>query len=266
MPRCSCGLLLVTLSLRAWTVAAQERSPVRPDLVTDRPDFTESSDVVIPGLVQFESGLTYEADTRDGVRTRNLSVPGALLRIGVAPRVELRLGGDGFLWQSIGELSATGFSDVEVGVKIRLLDQQRAGIDLALIPMASLPLGGDGFTSGGIDPTLKVTWARSVPAGFDVSGNVNLASVTDEAGRFTQRAVSVSVGHDLFGRWGAFVEGYAFTPMERDAPAGVTLNGGVTCAVGRDLQFDVEMGKGVTAAAPDWFVGFGFVARGAARK
>lgn len=247
-------------SSRVWA----QQGDVRPEMVTDRPDYTESSDVVPPGLFQFESGLNYEGRSSDGVRERSLTVPGALMRIGLLPRVELRLGGDGFLSQNVNGLRTSGYSDFEVGVKVRLLDQDHAGLDLALIPMTSLPVGANGFTSGGVDPTLKITWARGFPKGFDLTGNFNLASVSDDLGRFSQKAISVSLGHDLAGGWGGFIETYGFTPMDRDTAAGVTLDWGVTHAIGRDFQVDVEAGRGLTVAAPDWFVGFGFAVRGRA--
>ena len=259
--RVVCTLAVFLGGSHVW---AQPSADQRPDMVTDRPDFTESSDVIPPGLFQFESGVSYEGNTRNGVPERNLVVPGALMRIGLLPRVELRLGGDGFLSQNVDDLSTSGYSDLEVGVKARLLDQRRAGIDLAVIPMVSLPIGSDGFTSGGIDPTVKITWARDVPAGFDVSGNFNFASVTDDLGRFNRKTVSVSMAHDLVAGWGGFIETYGFTPMERDSAWGVTLDFGVTRSIGRDFQFDVEAGRGLTAAAPDWFVGLGFAVRGRA--
>ena len=37
-----------------------------PDIVTDRPDFTESSEIVPKGGFQFESGVSYEGDAADG--------------------------------------------------------------------------------------------------------------------------------------------------------------------------------------------------------
>jgi hypothetical protein len=248
-------------------VAAAELEPAdevksSDELVTDRPDFTESSEIISRGVFQFESGLTYEGDTREGVRGRSLTIPGALLRIGLGARTELRIGADGFLSQVADTARASGFSDVELGVKIRLLNHQTAGVDVAVIPMASFPTGTSGFSSGGIDPTLKLAWARDLPAGFGATGNVNIASVSDEAGRFLQRAVSVSIGHDVFAGWGGFVETYAFTPMDRGEATGVTLDWGVSRPFGHSLQFDIEAGRGLTATAADWFVGFGFAVRG----
>src|SRR5262249_5635703 len=143
-------------------------------------------------------------------------------------RVELRLGGDGFLSQTDGTVRQSGHSDFEMGAKVRLFDESAAGVDMAIIPMVSVPTGSAGFTSGGYDPTLKLTFARRLPAGFDLSGNVNVSSVSDDLGRFGQRALSLSAGHDLVAGWGAFLEVYGFSPIERGARSGVTIDWGAS--------------------------------------
>jgi len=256
-----CAALLIGCSQQARAQAGQDRSGPG-ELVTDRPDVTESSEVVAPGFVQFESGLSYESEARDGLRSQVLAMPAALARIGLWPRTELRIGGDGFLANTVGDVRTSGQSDLELGMKVRLLDQQSFGIDLAVIPMVSLPTGANAFTSGGVDPTLKVTWARGLAKGFDLTGNFNIASVTDEDGRFAQRALTLSLGHDLLAGWGGFIETYAFTPMARGEATGVTLDWGLSHLVGANIQIDIEAGRGLSSAAPDWFFGFGFAVRG----
>ena len=232
------------------------------ELVTDRPDFTESSEVIPRGGYQFESGLTFEGDTHDGQRARSLSAPGSLLRVGLGLRTELRISSDGFQSEAINSVRSSGYADLGLGLKIRLLDQAKVGFDFAIIPMVSLPTGGEGFTSGHADPTLKLTWARELPAGWGATGNFNFSSVSDEEGRFTQRAISASFGHAIAGGWEGFGELYSFTPMERGERSGVTLDWGIARQIGRDLHFDIAAGRGLTAAAPDWFVGIGFAVRG----
>ena len=237
-----------------------------PELVTDRPDFTESSEVMWKGGFQFESGFSYEGDKADEVSARSMGAPSALMRIGLGHKAELRIGGDGWLSESAQGSRTTGYSDVEVGAKIRLFNQDQIGVDLAVLPMVSLPVGADGFTSGAVDPTVKLTWARELPAGFGLTGNVNYASITEDGSRFNQGALSFSLGHDLFAGWGYYVEAYSFSKMSHADGAGVTLNGGFSHGIGDNMQFDIEAGRGVTAAAPDWFMGFGFALRGPFRR
>lgn len=242
------------------------QSAEMPDIVTDRPDFTESSEVIRKGGFQFESGLSFESDGRDSDRARSFTAPSALMRIGLGHRTELRLGGDGVLTELVSGVRSSGYSDFEVGAKVHLLYADRAGFDLAILPIVSLPVGADGFTSGTVDPTLKITWARELPAGFGATGNVNLAMLSDEAGRFDQKAISVSIGHDLVAGWGSYAEVYGFSRLDRAGSRAITLNGGFSHPAGDRIQFDIEAGRGVTADAPDWFFGAGFAIRGALRR
>jgi hypothetical protein len=225
-----------------------------PEIVTDRPDFTESGEIIPFGWLQIESGVSLEGDAV----TRAFTAPSALLRFGLGLRTEFRFGAEGLVSESVGNFRQNGGSDLELGAKIRLLDADRAGIDLAVLPMVSLPTGTDHFTSGGVDPTLKITWARDLPSGFGLTGNFNLSSLTEDGQRFHQRAISVSLGHDLFMGWGGYAEAYGFSKMSATEGAGITVNGGVSRLLGRRMQIDIEAGRGVTAAAPDWFVGCGF--------
>jgi hypothetical protein len=265
---------LVTLAVFLLTCAratafAQTAKPVAgsiavemPALVTDRPDFTESSEVVGHRTVQIETGFTLESDRAGGMRVHSITTPAVLARIGVGSRFELRLGGDGFLhaWTpSDGKGGASGHSDIELGAKLKILGIE--ALDLAVIPIVSIPTHDDDYSSGTVDPTVKLTWATTLPRDVGLSGNINVARPSDPQGRFTQQAVSVSLAHDLLGGWGGYWEAYTFTPMERGLGSGWTLNTGVTRSLGADMQLDVEVGRGVTSAAPDWFVGFGFVVR-----
>ncbi|HWI17627.1 MAG TPA: transporter, partial [Vicinamibacterales bacterium] len=86
----------------------------------------------------------------------------------------------------------------------------------------------------------------------------NLSSLTEDGARFHQEAMSFSVGHDLAFGFGGYAEVYGFSKMSAADGAGVTFNGGISRLIGRHVQIDIEAGRGLTSAAPDWFVGFGF--------
>ncbi len=250
----------------AAPAAAAQRGDVGSELgelVTDRPDFTESAEVAGRGVLQVETGFTFEGDRTQGVKSRAISTPAVLARIGLTRNVELRLGGEGFLrgWTTTpGVPAVAGYSDFEVGAKVKLID--RALFDFAVIPAVSVPTNDANFSSGTFDSTVKFAWATSLPRDFALSGNVNLAWLSDVGGRYAQQAVSVSLAHDLIGGWGSYWEAYTFAPMERGLGTGTTLNAGITRGLGRHMQVDFEAGRGVSRDAPDWFFGMGFVARG----
>jgi hypothetical protein len=244
--------LIVAALLATGCVPVYAQEPA-PALATDRPDFTESSGVVGRGFVQFETGTTLEFD-RGG---KTMTAPLGLVRIGVGDRVEIRVSGDGF----VAARDARGVSDMEIGAKVRLLHSEKWGFDAAVIPVITVPTGSAAMSSGAYDPTLKLTYAKSLGRGFDLSGNFNVSRVTDGGDVYGQRAYSVSVGHDLGGNFGAYWEAYGFSQVEKDGRAAWTLDTGVSRGLGANMQVDVEVGRGLTEAAPDWFVGFGFALR-----
>ena len=243
---------------RALTCAAQTGAAV-PELVTDRPDFTESSEVVGHRVVQIESGLTLE---QSDASTRQVTAPQMLVRVGFGPRFELRFAGDGFVSQSlrtpVGHVRTSGRSDIELGAKLKFGDAARAGMDLAVIPFLSLPTASSGFSSNGYDPGFKLTAARDLPRGFGLSGNFNAAGVTTEAGRVWEREASLSLGHGLGGPFGAYWETYGTLV---NGGCDCTVNTGVTMALSANGQIDVEVGRGVSGKAQNWFVGVGFAVR-----
>ncbi len=264
------GTLLAAFTVCVLSpVSLFAQDPQLPELVTDRPDFTESSDVVGTGIMQLEFGTSFEGDGQADARDRVVTTPLALLRVGVARRVELRFSSDGYsfnrLGSGLGQSTLRGQADMEVGAKVVLRDGA-SGFGMAVIPMMSLPTGADGVSSGSVDPTVKFTWATTLPKDFGLSGNVNLSRLGDELGRYTEQALSFSLGHGLPAGWGGYWEAYGFMPQGSDRASAWTLNTGVTHSIGGNAQLDLEIGRGVTAAAPDWFVGVGVGIRTAALR
>jgi hypothetical protein len=251
--------LLAALVIGRAAVCEAQGIPSVPELVTDRPDFTESSEVVGHRVVQIETGLTLE---QSDAMTRQVTAPQMLVRVGIGARFELRFAGDGLVSQSqqtpSGHVRTTGRSDFELGAKFKFADAARTGIDMAVIPFLSLPTASNGFSSNGYDPGFKLTAARDLAKGFGLSGNFNAASVTTETGRSWEREASLSLGHGLGGPFGAYWETYGTLT---GGGCECTVNTGVSMAIGGNAQVDMEVGRGVSGQAQDWFVGVGFAVR-----
>lgn len=267
--RIAAVLVVVVVGAFGLPAAVSAQSDVS-ELVTDRPDFTESSAVVGRGMLQVEMGSTVESEGSGDGRARTVTAPLALVRLGLSPSTELRLSGDGGIFSSYGQgpgrVSASGGSDIELGMKWVFLDRADAGLAMAVIPMVSLPVGSQTMSSGTYDPTVKFTWAKSLSRGFDLSGNVNMSRPTDADGRYTEQAYSASLAHALSTNWGGYWEVYGFVPTGRDDGQAWTANTGVTRGIGGNAQIDLEVGRGLTAGAPDWFVGVGMGIRTSALR
>ena len=242
----------------AFSAQAQVPTGELPEMITDRPDYTESVEVVGRAVIQTEHGITLD---REG-DVHSLSTPEVLLRIGVSKRVELRFGSDGFLMEHGSEGIFKGRADTEIGAKIAIFEQKgRFRPAFSIIPILSLPSRDEHFSSSGYDPTVKLAWSRDLPAGFSLGGNVNFSSLTESEGRFLQTAASWSLGHDLPAGFGAYWEVFGFSPWEKGGKASWIANSGITHGLGKNAQIDVRGGKRMTEAGPNWFAGVGFAVR-----
>jgi hypothetical protein len=236
------------------------------EMSVDRPDVSDSTDIVGRGMWQLESGISLAGDQEGGLSRKELAAPLAMLRLGLRNRLELRVSAEGVLSDEIrtsaGHVRVTGGSDMQIGAKWKLFARPRRCFLIALEPVLSVPTGSEAFTSGGYDPLLKLIVDRSFRGGFSLSANVVLASNSEAGSRFTQQGASASVSHALPRGWSGFVE-ISTTSAE-------TLNGdrvwifdtGASRPIGRRVQVDVSVGRGLSDAAADWFVGAGIAMRG----
>ncbi|HEX9950565.1 MAG TPA: hypothetical protein VGB53_02260 [Rubricoccaceae bacterium] len=233
------------LALAAGTLAAPA-THAQP-IATDRPDFTESTSVVGLGRLQVEAGTSLTVDAASGSTQTVLSGPETLLRIGLGSGFEARivLPDVEAPFQSTGGLGTPTLGDASAGFKAEL--GPAAGLDVAVIVEASI-LG-----EGGLSPHAVVMLGRDVGAGVSVGGQVE-AGYDPDARRVLPAATLVG-GLTLGGPVATFAE--VAVSSVPDGPAAVVLHHGYTLAVGEALQLDVHGGAGLTATAPDVFVGAG---------
>lgn len=239
------------------------------ELVTDRPDFTESALTITPGRVQVEAGASVaEADGSDA-----LAVGEVLVRIGLAERWELRLAPGSYeRVEPRRGPSVDGLGDSSVGVKVTLPELARlfprgARPDVAVIADADLPTGDDDLGEDGVRPgaILSLGWDLSPRVGLGV--NLGYRRAREGGERFDQPSASVAVGLaagerlSLFGEWFAVGELEAGTGPAPDTELVHHVDGGLTWLVNPDFQLDAFVGFGVSDAAPDHFAGVGFAAR-----
>lgn len=241
-------------------VERQSAEEPSESLTTERAEYTITTEVVGTGVLQLETGFQLESAT--GAQVIHAPVP--LMRIGLTRRLELRLGGDGALWERTGAAGAyghaSGLSDIGVELKWKLLDEHGRLPALAIAPSLSSPVGRSGFSSGAYDPTLKLAWGKGLLQGFHASGNFSVSSLTEDR-RFLQRAASLCIEHNLPHGLVAYWENYNIWPRHRDGERETMWNTGLFHAIGKNAQIDVEVARCFASAVPHWYLGAGFVIR-----
>ena len=104
------------------------------EIITDRPDFTESPVTVPVGSIQIETGAEY---TRDNPASE-LSCPNALVRMGLFEKLECRIGFTG--WTRLKEESRASrfyLNDIAVETKFRFTPSD-AAIPIATVDRKSV--------------------------------------------------------------------------------------------------------------------------------
>ncbi|WP_395138202.1 transporter [Armatimonas sp.] len=247
---------LTTITLWGSLAQAQESPPAKSPIVTDRPDFTESNQLVMRGALQLESGFTL-TNQRGGGRTAGL--PELLLRYGASSGVEWRVGVPGFERVTANGVPAlSGFGDTYLGLKLPL-PALKNGTELALIPAFFIPSGKAGIESEATQPEVKLVWAHGLARERSLSGMLYV-SVPQEEGKRQQRLQhTVSYGLPLGKGTGMFME--AVTDIGQGVAAAHQLHSGVTFQPNATSQWDIHFGMGLNRQAPHGFIAAGYSVR-----
>ena len=258
------GLLAVLFcgSVSAHSQVQSQGLLAAPDLVTDRPGFTEPTNLVTPGRLQIENGFSYDWG-HDG--SRLFAAGSRLIRLGISKRFELRLASDGYLASFVpGEQRAArdrGMADASIGAKLGLFEETRFLPAISFLPSLSLPSGHAVFSSRGYDPQLNLSWSKDLPGEFNLGGNAIVAAITDGVSRRMERAFSLSAAHILPRGFGGYAEIFSIRPASAAARPVNVVNGGVTHLLGPNLQVDVAIGRSISGQGPRYFVAGGLVVR-----
>lgn len=255
--------------------------PEEDEIVTDRPDFTESSSTVGRGRVQLEMGYTFIRDRMNGERVQSHSYPEMLLRVGMfAEWFEVRLGqnfANERTTSPTGERTfGNGAEDTYLGVKFALTEQKEWRPEMALMLQMTVPTGARAFSAREVLPGFNWLYGWDVVEdclSFGGSTQMNrvrntfalpaLIDGTMQEGQHShlELAQSLTIGYSLTPKLGAYTEWFGIFPHSAIGPDMVAehyLNGGFTYLIRPLFQVDVRAGFGLNRHADDFFAGTGF--------
>lgn len=237
-----------------------------PELVTDRPDQSESTQVVEPGRVQLEIGALWSAERDQPADQETFALPTTLIRIGVAERLELRVGWAGLVRDEVelrrGTLTREGAGDAGLGAKLRLADEQGHRPAMALLAGVSLPVGDTGIGSERSDPSFRFAASHTLSRRLGLAYNAGIAWATEtdrrgESHTLSSYVYTLSAGLALGEKLSGFAELFGEIPGSAAGDTAHSFDSGLTFRLRPNLQLDLAAGVGLTDAAPDWFAGLG---------
>lgn len=233
-----------------------------PDLITDRPDQTESSALVPLHAFQIETGFIRENKYVGNYTHKFFAYNTTLLRYGISNNLELRLG-----WEYLGEdfdilyehsNKVSGFGPLYTGFKIKIREEQAVGPEIAFLGSLTLPTIADPvFKPDYIAAGMRVAVAHYLSERLSFGYNLGLEWDGNSAAPAT--FYSAAFGFGLTEKLALFAESYGLI-YEFDE-AELLLDTGFTYLLSPNFQLDVSAGMGINDLAIDNFISFGFTYR-----
>jgi len=250
-------ILISTLFL-FFAVALQAQQQV-PDLVTDRPDQTESAATVPKHFLQIETGFILENDENEISRNKSFAYNTTLLRYGLWDNFELRLGA-AYLGDNVTKKNSdfsqniAGFSPLHVGFKVKVAEEKGLRPDIAFLGGLELPFtAGSDYKPSYTAATMRFAFSHTLSDRFSLG--YNLGAEWDGETAVPGYFYSVALGIGLIENLGMFVE--SFGTIQEAGTAQHQIDAGFTYLLTPNFQVDISGGIGLNDAAPDNFISFG---------
>jgi hypothetical protein len=227
------------------------------ELITDRPDQTESATVVPQGTIQLETGLLFEKDRSNGMTTSSFSIPNNLFRIGIHKNFEIRvlIAEYGYLKTSDerNDIALKGFSPLAIGTKIQLAKEKGLIPEISLLAHVTLSVGSEDFKPAKALADFRFSIAHTLSDRFSLG--YNFGGEYDTNTKEFEGMYSLVLGSALYGPLGMYVEFFG------DFDNSHVFDGGFTYLPRPLVQLDVSGGLGLTKAATDYYLSGGVTIR-----
>ncbi len=214
-------------------------------MVTDRPDQTESTVTVRPGNLQIEAGTVLGFSKGPNGLIKELALPAALFRFGIGESFEIRLGRD-YLIYDAGEnrSQVEGISDLEIGFKWNISSGKE--LDVAFIGNVITPTGTESISLGQTGGGILLALARDISESTGMGYNLGFTSY-GEVGN--ELFFSAAVGHSINEKAGFFIELYGSYSEDISIYGNteeIFINGdfGLTYLILDNFQLDFSLGTG----------------------
>lgn len=227
-------------------ISAQETENF--DLITDRPDATESPNTVPQYHIQIETGLYYESFTENDIKQETKGYNTTLLRVGVLKNLEFRLGWDFEETQfSVDnedlENVLSGFSPLLIGAKAEIAQENKLLPNIGLLVHAYLPF----FASTDYRPQTTgleaiFSFAHTLSEKSNLGYNLGAAWQNNADG--LEYIYTLAYGYSITDLLGIYAEVYGNLPENNRAQH--FADAGITYLIKNNLQLDATVGTGIT--------------------
>ena len=226
---------------------------INAQIITDRPDQTESSTTVYKGNLQIESGflIGFEGDEQESIR--QLLVPTSLFRYGISKSIELRLLSQ-FETLKFNEQSIQGISDLEIGTKIQIQKNESKNTEIAFLSHLLIPTGTKEVTNEKIGTINKISISHKISETIGLGYNFGYSYFGQDKGDLTY---SLALGIEVNEKVGIYIEPYGEISNLKEFV--LNFDTGFTYLANENLQFDFSFGTGLNHRMNYLSIGFSWL-------
>ena len=228
-------------------VNAQEDASGPIEMITDRPDVTESSSTIPKGSLQVETGAFFESYEESNIKFESTAFSTTLLRYGLLENLELRLGCD-FVEETrtIGGMNnevSSGLSPLLFGMKVAIAEEKKGWPEMAFLGHLFLPFSASqDFKPNTTGANFIFAFGHSLSEKSSISYNIGGEWGDDnpEVGYI----YSVAYGYGLSERWACYAELYG--NLRENSGSNHFWDAGVTYLIKPNIQLDATVGTSIT--------------------
>ena len=211
------------------------------NIITDRPDQTESAVTLEKGRLQIESGILTQTEGDGNEKLNTLVIPTNLFRYGISKKVELRLVVqlDGIQTKDDNAYQFA-LASVELGAKIVLNQTEDPTVQFALLSHLVLPKDNWSQFSNQLGFLNRISIAHNINQKTSIGYNLGYNHYAYGEGNFIY---TVAIGHSLSEKLSIYVEPYGsvFTDL---IPLS-NFDFGMAYLVNSNIQLDLSFGLGL---------------------
>lgn len=229
----------IKVVLLVTSVFALSMVQIKAQIVTDRPDQTESAVTVGGRNLQLEAGFGIAFEGDEQFSTRYILAPTTLFRYGITDGIELRLLSqfESVKWQ---DQVTQGISDLQIGAKIQVFKKEDVNAEIAFISHLIVPIGTPEISLGNFGTINKLAISHDLTENMNLGYNIGYDYLGTGRGDLIY---SVALGVGVNDKLGIYVE--PFGRVLDFVDFRLNFDAGLAYLVKENLQFDFSFGTGI---------------------
>lgn len=211
------------------------------NIEADRPDQTETPSIVPKGMIQVESGFSFQ---KNGSNNYSYTLPSTLWKYGVNKNFELRLITEIISEKNYNE-KQNGLLPLFVGFKVKLSEEKGIIPKTSFIAHVGLPkMATSNYKTDYLTPEFRFTMQHSLSEQWSLG--YNIGAEWDGLTLKPTFVYTLTTGYSIAEKLGSYIEFFGFNTQNKKINH--NLDGGLTYLITNNFMVDLSSGVGITEA------------------